>query len=659
MAANAVRRSDDPSTLSEPVGPGRVRVVHMDIDATVDFVGKRLLGHVDYHCQRNEAPAAGDPWELVLDAAVSLQISEVQVDGATVQPPLWSRDEGRRSDVLGLALRVRLPSGSAGERLVVRVAFETAAPGEDGEGGCSALQWLRPSQTAGKKFPYVFSQCQAIHARAMLPCQDTCECKATYTGLLRAPAEMTALMSAVRLGEPEPCPEPDWETPEGCGKAWLAHRFEQKVPIAPYLIAIVCGRLEGRRVGPRTCIWSEPEVVEEAATEFDETEKFIAAGEKLCGPYRWGIYDMVVLPPSFPYGGMENPCLTFVTPTLLSKDKSQVHVVAHEVTHSWSGNLVTNHTWEHFWLNEGLTVFIEIRILRDVYGPEEAALQLSNRLKSLAESVNQFGKDHNFTRLIPDLSGGGDPDDAFSTIPYMKGFALFALLEHAVGGEKHFQPFIKAYFDHYAGKTVTSQGMRDFFLEYFKKLAETDPEVAAAMKGPVAALDWERLFYAPGMPDFQPFCDEGPLREAQEFAQRWLNAGSDAGELAKFSAKDIEGWSTQKLTVFLDAMLPDNEDGGGSLEAAACKRMAELYGFLTSNCELQVRYLRLALGAKWAGAVDAAVKLATSQGRMKFTRPMYRALKAYDAKLARETFLKNRGSYHPICSKMVARDLEV
>eukprot|EP00929_Paragymnodinium_shiwhaense_P026721 TRINITY_DN15823_c0_g1_i1.p1 TRINITY_DN15823_c0_g1~~TRINITY_DN15823_c0_g1_i1.p1 ORF type:complete len:656 (+),score=163.01 TRINITY_DN15823_c0_g1_i1:63-2030(+) len=651
-------RSADPSTLSEPLGPCRARVTHIDLDLTVDFVGKRLLGHADLHCLLNEDDGSG--YELVLDAAENLVVTEVQVDGSVVDSKSWSRDTARKHAVLGLAIRVRLPKGAAGEKSIVRVAYETAAPNESGEGGSSALQWLSPAQTAGKKFPYMFSQCQAIHARAMLPCQDTCECKVTYGATLRCPKELKGLMSAIMVSGPEPAAEQDWETPEGCGKDWVSYKFEQKVPIPAYLIAIVCGALESRRVGPRSQVWSEKEMVDECAWEFADTEKFVAAGEKLCGPYKWGIYDLLVLPPSFPYGGMENPCLTFVTPTLLAKDRSQVHVVAHEVSHSWSGNLVTNETWEHFWLNEGLTVFTELKIVRDVYGEEEAMLQLSNRLKSLSEAVNHFGKDHNFTRLVPDLSGGLDPDDAFSTVPYMKGMALFSMLESFVG-EEIFQQFLKAYFEKFGGRTVTSQQMRDFFLEHLKSKAAAEPRVQAALDGPIAKLDWQKLWKEPGMPAFLPPCNaSSSVSEARALADKWSAAGDDAAKLAAFSSKDVEGWTTTKLIVFLDSLLEDTEDGGGRIKSsAACASMAEKYGFLTANCELRFRFLRLALGAKWAGAKDSAVDLATSQGRMKFTRPIYRALKAYDLKLARDTFQKHRSSYHPICCKMVARDLEV
>lgn len=651
-------RSADPTTLSEPLGPGRAHAVQHHFDLTVDFVGRRLIGYTDVHCQRNVTPPPdGEDWELVLDAASNLQVTDVQIAGASLECSQWCRDEAHAHEVLGCAVRIKLPPGPTGELLVVRVVYETASPGDDGEGGSSALQWLQPSQTAGKVFPYVFSQCQAIHARAMFPCQDTCECKVSYTAVVKCPAELTVLMSALKDTEIVQAEEPDWETPEGCGKEWMQHSFKQPLPVPPYLVAIVCAALDSRRVGPRTQVWSEKEMVDECAWEFADTEQFVAAGERLCGPYSWGIYDLLVLPPSFPYGGMENPCLTFVTPTLLAKDRSQVHVVAHEVSHSWSGNLVTNKTWEHFWLNEGLCVFIELKIIRDVYGGEEASLQLSERLKSLRESVNLFGSDHNFTRLTPDLSGGLDPDDAFSTVPYIKGMSLFCLLESLVGGESKFQPFLKLYFETFKGSTVTSGQLRELYLEYFGKVAAEDPEVAMAMEGPIAALDWTALFTAPGLPEFMPSCNAGPVDEAFALAARWSAAGDDADALAAFSADDVKDWGTTKLTVFLNTLLDDSEHGGGGLTTAGCARMADCYGFLLSNCELRFRFLRMALGARWEGGVEPAKALATSQGRMKFTRPMYRALKAYDTEVARETFLQHRSGYHPICAKMVARDL--
>merc|ERR1719408_147427 len=230
--------------------------------------------------------------------------------------------------------------------------------------------------------------------------------------------------------------------------------------------------------------------------------------------------------------------------------------------------------------------------------------------------------------------------------------ALFCLLESLVGGEAEFQPFVKAYFQKFGGITVTSQQMRDFFISFFTDRARESATVKAAMEGPVAQLDWDMLFTTPGMPERLPPVDAAPVEEAKALAQRWVAASAN-NTIADFSAADIEGWSTTKLIVFLDALLADNEDGGGNISADACAKMAESYGFLTANCELNFRFLRLALGARWEGARAAAVDLATRQGRMKFTRPIYRSLKGYDAALARDTFTKHRSSYHPICGKMV------
>mmetsp|Transcript_48583 Transcript_48583/g.89502 ORF Transcript_48583/g.89502 Transcript_48583/m.89502 type:complete len:661 (-) Transcript_48583:73-2055(-) len=656
-------RSADPSTLAETLGAGRARVIHYDINWTVDFVGQRLLGHVDITCRRNsEKPADGESWELVLDASETLQVTDAMIDGSKLGAEAWCRDKARKHDVLGLPVRVKLPDGEPGAETVVRLFYQTGAPDASGDGGSSALQWLPPEQTAGKRFPYLFSQCQAIHARAMLPCQDTCECKASYTAQVTCPAELIVLMSAVKAPEVEPAAEPDWEAPTGCGKEWVVHKFEQKVPIPPYLIAVVCSQLEGKRVGPRTVVWSEPEMVEKSAWEFAETEDYVAAAEKYCGPYKWGVYDLLVLPPSFPYGGMENPCLSFITPTLLAGDRSQVHVVAHEVSHSWSGNLVTNETWEDFWLNEGLTVFTEMKLLRDVCGPEEACLQCTERLTSMEEAIHHFGESHNFTRLVPDLKGGMDPDDAFSTVPYVKGMSTFCLMEKTVGGEEYFQPFLRSYFEEFAGKTVTSKKLRDYYAEYFRRLEGEDPKLAGVSEK-ISALDWEKLLYAPGLPMYRPDLDAEPLQGAKLLAQRWLQAGDPTKAqdelLAEFSASDIEGWGTTKRCVFLDQLTSSKGDAGPSLSPKACERMADLYGFLNTNCEIKLRFVKLGLDAKWSGAVAPAIDLATSQGRMKFTRPAYRALLAYDPELARDTFKKHRNSYHPICAKMVTKDLKV
>jgi leukotriene-A4 hydrolase len=294
-----------------------------------------------------------------------------------------------RNRSLGSALKINtgiVSSGSSSEQLRLRLTYSTG-PGS----ASSALQWLSPAQTSSGKYPFVLSQCQAIHSRSLLPLQDTCQCKVTYTARVKYPVELEVVMSAVRgYTSPIACPAPPDVSSEGFKGQWCLMLFNQQVPIAPYLIAIACGELTSSRLSPRCSVWAEPLVIDRARYEFEETEEILAAAEELCGPYRFSVYDLLMLPPSFPYGGMENPCMTFVTPTLLAGDRSQVSVVAHEIAHSWAGNLVTNHTWSDFWLNEGLTVYIENQLVRRLWGEEAYVLHVEAGLQSLRESVDRL-----------------------------------------------------------------------------------------------------------------------------------------------------------------------------------------------------------------------------------------------------------------------------
>ena len=389
------------------------------------------------------------------------------------------QDEDEAHPVMGSALTISLGDEPkpAGTSLVVAVTYRTSP-------SSSAVQWLRPEQTAGGKHPYLFTQCQAIHARALYPCQDTPAAKITYAAEVTVPAPLTALMSAIPVDEEK-------GKPMSSDGNRTTFRFKQDVPIPPYLLALAVGNVESRDIGPRSKVWSEPEMVEAGAFEFSETEDFLKAAEEVAGPYVWGRYDLLLLPPSFPYGGMENPCLTFVTPTLLAGDRSQAHVVAHEIAHSWSGNLVTNLTWEHFWLNEGFTVFIERKIMNKLYGKAVFDFNAIGGLMELKETVARLGADHPHTVLMPVLEGGVDPDDVFSKVPYEKGFAFLVYLEHmtrgdvgaddpapdAAKGTDAFAEFLIAHFEKYRFGCVTSEEFRAAYSQRFPKAA--------------AAVDWE------------------------------------------------------------------------------------------------------------------------------------------------------------------------
>jgi len=433
--------------------------------------------------------------------------------------------------------------------------------------------------------------------------------------------------------------------PAGCARTF----WKQPVPTSTYLIAIVVAELEARDISDRCRVWSEPSVVDAAAAEFAETEVFLAAAEDITGQaYVWGRYDLVCLAPSFPYGGMENPCLTFVTPTLLAGDRSLAGVVAHEIAHSWTGNLVTNATWNHFWLNEGWTRWLErkikVRVANGGRNLEDFDLAASHR--SLSGTVAHFNSvgQAALTALVPPVEGI-DPDDAFSLVPYEKGSALLHLLERTVG-EAAFGAFFKAYVQKFKFKTLTSRDFRDFAIDRLGAAA-------------VARVDWAAWFHAPG--DLcQPLALDGSLAaRAEALAAAWL-AGAPP------DADDFGAWTNDERVHFLDALGANGDDGASTtaLDAAALDAVDARYALTaTANAEIRSRWCKLLLAAGSPRGPPLAVDFLTSQGRMKFVRPLYRALHASNAPgaaaLAVSTFRDHAAFYHPICRKMVASDLGV
>ncbi|KAK5172421.1 hypothetical protein LTR04_005561 [Oleoguttula sp. CCFEE 6159] len=406
----------------------------------------------------------------------------------------------------------------------------------------------------------------------------------------------------------------------------LLYTFKQDVPIPSYLFAIASGDLASASIGPRSTVWTGPEELQAAKWELEEsTETFIQAAEMIVYPYAWTTYNVLVLPPSFPYGGMENPVFTFATPTIISGDRENVDVIAHELAHSWSGNLVTNCSWQDFWLNEGWTVYIERRIMAEVHGEPHRSFSALIGWKALQDSIERFGEDHEFTKLVIDLKGK-DPDDAFSSIPYEKGF----------------------YFKTFAKKSVDSYEFKSTLLDFFASNPSTSRKLAD--------LDFESWFYKPGYPP-KPDFDTSMVDVCYALADKWkqLTTRSNSAE-AEFTPHkaDIAAWSANQCVVFLERVqtfptpLPDT----------AVRTMGEVYGFASSrNVELVARYFGIGLKAHCKDVYQPTAELLGRVGRMKFVRPLYRALNEVDRKLAVRTFEKNRAFYHPICRGMVEKDL--
>jgi leukotriene-A4 hydrolase len=604
----------DPTSLSNPLD---VKVVSSHLALTVDFTNKILAGHVDH---RTEVLKEGSS-TLVLDSK-ALKIKNVSLVAQADEALEYKL--GTPSEVFGVPLEITIPSSlrAAGSSFTARVHYETTNE-------CSALQWLHPQQTAGKKHPYLFSQCQAIHARSMVPCQDTPSNKIKYTAAISVATPLTALMSAT----PTTSTKTDSST---------TYNFVQDVPIPTYLIAIAAGNLESRDIGPRSKVWSEPEMVEKGAYEFANTEKFIKTGEDLLTPYVWGRYDILLLPPSFPYGGMENPQLTFVTPTLLAGDRSLENVVAHEIAHSWMGNLVTNRYWSEFFLNEGFTVFIERKILARLNNADFFDFEALGGLKHLQDDINHFGATNPLTALRPKMDGI-DPDDAFSSVPYEKGFNLLCFLQSLVGAEK-FEQWLKAYVTKFQYQSITADQMREFFLGYFKDVPDLDKKI-----------DWDAWFDMPGMPLIDNKFNTKLADSAITLAKKWAEQGGQGT-----SADDLKEFSSGQKTTFLDQLLVLTESK--PLSPQTIQAMDKLYNFTaTKNSEIRLRWYTLCIKSGHTDIFPHVVNFLKEQGRMKFVRPLYRELHKHSEgkQLAESTFKANRESYHSIAARMIAKDLGV
>lgn len=575
----------DPHSYADDTQP---RTKTFDWQASVDFAKRVLEAEVALHFT---APAAGGP--LDLDTR-GLQIEAVlDAGGNALAYTLHPADP-----VLGSRLEIAVPSGASS----IRIRYRTSPD-------ASALQWLTPEQTLGKKHPYLFSQCQAIHARSIVPCQDTPSIRQTYTASLNVPSSLRAVMAAAPLGH------------EVHGDR-AVDRFEMPQPIPPYLFAFAVGDLTSKDLSKRSRVWAEPAQLEAAAWEFEHVEDHVRAAEALFGPYDWDRFDLLVMPPSFPYGGMENPRLTFLTPSLLAGDRSLVNVVAHELAHSWTGNLVTNTTAEHFWLNEGFTVFAERRILEALEGPEMATLHAAIGHQKLQQTIEQFASRPELTKLRTQLTGV-DPDDAFSIVPYEKGYLFLKALEAAAG---------RPAFDAFLGKWLGAHRFGAVDTDDFLALVERENP------GLLAKVDAKAWIDAPGLPANYAKPESARLSAVLAFT------GSVP---TKEQTKD---WGATEWVLYLEAMPRPS-----SLEI--CGELDDTYELTkATNPEVLASWLTLACESGYAKVLPRVETVLAQTGRMKYLKPLYRALagRAETKPLAQSLFAKLREQYHPIAQQVVS-----
>ncbi|MBA2354327.1 MAG: M1 family metallopeptidase [Acidobacteria bacterium] len=575
--------------------PAEARVTHVSLNLEADFPKRLLRGTATLTVART--PQART---LVLDTQ-GLRIERV-FDQDQHPLPFALRPA---EPVLGQALDITL--SEAVERVTVQ--YQTSQD-------AAALQWLTPAQTSGKSQPYLYSQGQAILTRSWIPTQDSPGIRQTYDARITVPTPLKAVMAAEMLAP--------GGRDAGQGRRTFEFRMEHAIP--PYLIALAVGDLSFRELGPRTGVYTEPAMLESAASELVDLEKMITAAEALGGPYRWGRYDVLVLPPSFPFGGMENPRLTFATPTILAGDRSLVSLLAHELAHSWSGNLVSNATWGDFWLNEGVTTYFENRIMEALYGADRAAMLAVLGRGELARAMQDLPAAD--TRLQIDLKGR-DPDDGMTAVPYEKGAALFHTIEQAVGRDR-FDPWLRGYFNRHAFTSITTG---QFVTDLQQQLLRGDTALEAR-------LDLQPWLTQPGLPPTAVVPSSPALAEVESEARRF-GAGAAAGTL------QTAAWSTQQWQHFLEQLRT------ARLAPAQMRDLDTTLALAASgNSEILFAWLRVAIARQYDPALPAVERFLSSQGRRKFLKPLYEDLMQtpWGQPIARRVYSQARPSYHSVSS---------
>jgi leukotriene-A4 hydrolase len=561
------------------------RIKHIDFQIQVDFMKRCLQVQALYTLdQPIEGSFFMDTWDL--------NVSRVHSDGKTID---WEIDKS--DPILGERLHLKDLNGTSTFSIDL-----TTSP------GASALQWLEPHQTSGEKNPFLYSQCQAIHARSIFPCQDTPSVRFTYTADIQVPPHLIAIMAAAYRGS-----QTDGELNR--------FSFNMPQPIPSYLFALAVGNLTFRELGPRTGIFAEPEIIDAAAWEFAENEAKLTQAEKLFGPYVWERYDILVLPPSFPYGGMENPRLTFLSPIFLLGDRSETIIVTHELAHAWTGNLVTNATWEDFWLNEGWTTFAHTRITEAIEGRDYAQFRTALARIRMLQDMDRFGMKSPLTCLWFPMQGL-HPDEIFSSIPYHKGNAFLMYLEETVGREL-FDTFIKKYIDTFRFRSITTAA----FVEFLQAELPT-----AASK-----VDLQKWLYRPGFPEDAPSLKSRIYDDVSAKAEVFAK-----GE--RLQRDEIKDWKPDQVQLFLQ-LLPER------IPVEDCIYLEQLFELhkKTAAATLSAFY-SLAVRSGYQNVLPGIEHFVANIGRHSLVAPVLRAMtqSEWAKNKARPIFERYRSRHHPI-----------
>jgi leukotriene-A4 hydrolase len=572
----------DPHTWSRP---NDARVTHLSWDADIDMEAHQIRATASYHVLNLK-----DTSVVILDVR-DLNIEEVRVNNMPVAYLL-----GPAKSFIGQPLEIPIPPDSC----EISIRYSTAPE-------AAALLWVDGER------PFLFTQSQAILARTWIPCQDSPGVRFTYDARVKVPDGLLALMSAEN---------PQQKLSGG------QYSFRMNQPVPSYLMALAVGDIEFREIGPRTGVYATSEVIDKAAVEFSEMESLVEAAENLYGPYVWGRYDLLVLPAAFPFGGMENPRLTFATPTILAGDKSLVSLVAHELAHSWSGNLVTNSTWNDFWLNEGFTVYFEMRIMEAVYGKERSEMLAQLARQDLDFTLTELtGPDTHLKLAL----NGRDPDEGMSDIAYNKGYFFLRLIEESVGRDK-FDVFLKNYFTSHAFEVMDTEA----FVEYLRANLLSDEEMKT--------LRVDEWIYGPGLPSNAPVVHSDPLVKVDEKAAEWM-------KLKTPDRVPWDVWSYQERYRFLSAISDYSADDMAALDKAFSITQ-------TGNSEVLFKWLENSIHHHYTNAYPRLEEFLLEVGRRKFVRPLYKAMiESGQREMALRIYSKAKPNYHSVTRESVDEDM--
>lgn len=602
QTSNVINRSVelDPNSYAQI---DKVQIDHIRLNLVVNMPQKIIKGTADLQLHWLDKNAKA----LVLDTR-DLKISSVQGgDGSKWQALKFKLDAA--NTMFGSALRITMPK----QFKRVRISYQTSPE-------ASGLQWLTPEMTASKQ-PFMFSQSQAIHARSWVPLQDTPSVRFTYEAKIKTDPSLMALMSADNAID---------------AKRDGDYQFNMPQKIPSYLLAIAVGDLVFQPISSRSGVWAEPTIAEGARAEFIDTEKMIQVAEKLYGPYQWGRYDMLILPASFPFGGMENPRLSFITPTVIVGDKSLTSLIAHELAHSWSGNLVTNSSWKDIWLNEGFTSYVENRIVEEVYGREQAEMENVNSQFGIRTDMKDLAPEDQLLALAPLVDK--NPDDALTEVPYIKGQWFLMFLEQRFGRDT-FDAFLRLWFTTHA---FTSTNSAEFERFLNLELLEKNP-------GKVSVAEVTEWMHKPGIPDVAIAAESKRFDAVEKQQKQWASASKVAAEL------DTKGWTTHEWVRFIEQM-PE------TLSIEQLTDLDSAFHFTgTANPEIAQRWYPLTVRSQYVQARPAIEAYLIHVGRRKLILPIYVELAKTDEgrAFAQTVFDKARPGYHPITTGTVEQILAV